>query len=211
MSYGQINARLRTTIPKSTFSFWFKDLVCSLSSREKIEHRIAANLRKGRLAALRNRQERKVRQSQRFQKTAAPLVRHISGERKAQMIALAMLYLAEGSKTARSSLMFGNSNPDIIRLFLRLLRKCYDLDESKFRVTIQCRSDQNIPLLTDFWGKVTHVSRGQFYAARIDPRSYGKVTRKQDYKGVCRIDYFSSEIDMELKYIAGTIEKKLVI
>lgn len=48
-------------------------------------------------------------------------------------IALAMLYLGEGGKKQRGSLMFGNSDPVIINLFLRYLRDCYNIDEKKFR------------------------------------------------------------------------------
>ena len=40
---------------------------------------------------------------------------------------------------------------------------------------------------------------------KIDVRTLGKPTKKQDYKGVCRVDYFSAEIFIELKEIADLI------
>ncbi|HLD21589.1 MAG TPA: hypothetical protein VJB65_01705 [Patescibacteria group bacterium] len=114
-------------------------------------------------------------------------------------IALAMLYLGEGTKCqGRCTITFGNSNPIIIRLFLALLRKCYPIDESKFRCTIQCRADQNIENLTHYWTSVTNIPLHQFYKSRIDKRTIGKITMKPKYNGVCRIDYFSSAIYLDL-------------
>jgi len=77
-------------------------------------------------------------------------------------IALAMLYLGEGSKNPkRGSLMFGNSDPLVMSLFLDLLKYCYEIDESKFRCTLQCRADQNIEELEDFWSRVTRIPLSQ--------------------------------------------------
>jgi hypothetical protein len=107
-------------------------------------------------------------------------------------LTLAVLYLGEGSKTRRGAMAFGNSNPEIIRLFLHLLRKTYVIDENRFRVTVQCRADQAIPALEKFWSNITHIPMSQFYKARVDKRTIGVPSRKRDYKGVCKIDYFSA-------------------
>jgi hypothetical protein len=127
-------------------------------------------------------------------------------QRDIAKIALAMLYLGEGSKCTKGSLMFGNSNPGIIRLFLNLLRSCYNIDEKKFRCTLQCRADQNIKKLEKFWSQTTGVPPNQFYQARIDKRTIGKPSKKPDYKGVCRIDYFSADIFNELLQIVKIIQ-----
>lgn len=46
---------------------------------------------------------------------------------------LAMLYWSEGSK-GRGMLKFANTDPRLMLLFITLLRRCYFLDERKFRV-----------------------------------------------------------------------------
>ena len=122
-------------------------------------------------------------------------------------IALAMLYLGEGSKN-QSSLVFGNSNPFVISLFLKLLRFCYPLNEQKFRCTVQCRADQNVKNLGMFWSKVTGISNQLFYKPQIDKRTIGLKTKKVDYQGVCRIDYFSADIFTELMQIIDLICRK---
>ena len=62
----------------------------------------------------------------------------------------------------------------------------------------QCRADQDIKKLEKFWSKITKIPPSQFYKARIDKRTIGKKTLKLEYKGVCRIDYFSADIFTEL-------------
>ena len=82
-----------------------------------------------------------------------------------------------------------------VRLFfLKLFKNCYNIDESKFRVRIQCRFDQNVDALVEFWHEVTKIKKEQFYPTYIDKRTQGKPTLKKDYKGVCTIQYFNTEI-----------------
>lgn len=120
-------------------------------------------------------------------------------------LSVAMLYLGEGAKTKSGYLSFGNADPFIINLFLDLFRYSFVLDEKKFRCTVQCRADQNVKKLEKFWSKLTKIPLAQFYKTRIDPRTIGKPTKKTEYKGVCKIDYFSSYIYKELKEIPKLI------
>lgn len=122
-------------------------------------------------------------------------------------IILGTLYLAEGSKGDRGGPTFGNSDPEIIALYLSLLRSSFDLDESKFRCTLQARDGQDIQSLEKFWGDITNIPKEQFYTARIDSRGKGQLLRKPDYKGVCRIDYLSTELLYEILAIGRIITK----
>lgn len=125
---------------------------------------------------------------------------------KTAKVALAMLYLGEGSKKIkRGSLTFGNSDPFIVDLLLNLIRKCYNINEKKFRCTVLCRADQNIDKLENFWHKITKIPKSQFYKTRIDPRTIGKPSRNLNYMGVCKIDYFSADIFLDLMYIPKII------
>jgi hypothetical protein len=105
----------------------------------------------------------------------------------------------------RGTLCLGNSNPDIIRLFLRLLRKCFPIDKKKFRCTVQHRADQDSKMLKLFWSEVTHIPLDQFYCYKPDERTISLTTKKVDYKGVCRIDYLSTAVYNEVQVIAGLL------
>lgn len=206
-TFLEIKKALGVNIPQSTLSYWLKNIPLSVKQKQRIDRVVLNNIKKGQLIALKiNRLKRQIYLNS--VEKRVNYLKELIHNRDVAKIALAMLYLGEGSKTQRGSLMFGNSDPQVIYLFLHLLRKCYDVDESKFRCTLQARADQNIKELERFWSVTTKISLKQFYKARIDPRTIGKISKKQDYKGVCRIDYFSADIFLELKAIIKLFQFK---
>ena len=206
-TYAEINRELKLSVPKSTFSYWFRDLLLPPVAVERIASVSSANLRRGQKIMLANKVKSREMRIKILHSRNKSLYQLFIKNIHAKKIALAILYLAEGSKTNRSSIMFGNSNPPTVKLFVSLLRSCFKIEESKFRATVQCRADQNTDELQRFWSRITAIPARQFYKAHIDKRSVGKPTQKPNYKGVCRIDYFSAAIDFELKCLANEIEK----
>lgn len=203
-TYPEIQKILRVYIPKSTLSCWCNSITLPDKYRQKFRRMILGNIKKSRLKALavirRKRQE--------YFRQLYVKNKYLIGKIKnydVAKIALALLYWAEGKKNSMGSLMFGNSDPEMINTFLTLLRKCYSIDQKKIRCTLQCRADQNIPKLELFWSKITGIPLKRFYKARVDPRTIGKPSKKKDYKGVCRIDYFCADIHNELRVIANLI------
>ena|ERR1700733_9382705 len=122
-------------IPKSTLSSWFgENLGVFLGSEKHLEHlariRPFANKMKTkiRLDGL-----EKVRIAMEKEVLTYPL-KMISFQKSL----LAMLYWTEGSKHEKvSGLKFTNTDPKLIDLFATLLRNCYKLDETKFRIFLQ--------------------------------------------------------------------------
>ncbi len=196
-SYGEIRALLDFQIPKSTLSGWLRGIILNEKQNKRIERLIIAGGKRGRLKSIETKKIKRKRNIETTRNRVKKLPFLINKNKDIAKIALAMLYLGEGSKRG-SSLTFGNSNPDVISLFLKLLRNVYELDEDKFRCTLQCRADQDVEKLQKFWQKITQIPNSQFYHAQIDPRTKTRKTIKKDYKGVCRIDYFSKEIFDEL-------------
>jgi len=203
-TYSEIRKIIGINIPKSTLSNWCGNIPLSLQQQQRVERLMMLGADKGRATALVVNKLRR----EKYIQTVRDRVSHLASKLKdknTSKIALAMLYLGEGSKKQLGSLMFGNSDPATVKLFLELLRYCYKIDENKFRCTLQCRADQNIKKLEKFWSDVSKIPPTQFYKARIDPRTIGKPSKKLDYKGVCRIDYFSGDIFMELKQIIAVV------
>jgi len=203
-TYLEINAVLKRDIPKSTLSFWFRNLELSNSSKKILEEKIEIKNKKSRKKAWKAIREKREAYLSSVKKNVLD-ISNLLQNIKVSKLALATLYLGEGSKTKKGALMFGNSNPEIIKLFLFLLRCCYEINENSFRCTVQCRADQNVKKLENFWFKVTKIPRNRFYKAQIDPRTIGKITKNVDYKGVCRIDYFSADVFNELCAISEVI------
>jgi hypothetical protein len=151
------------------------------------------NLAKARIIGAEAKRKKRLIQAEELQIGNRELFSPLFTNLAARKLLLVCLYWAEGGK-GRADLMFSNSDPLMIQTFLSVLRQCYDIDESKFRVTLQCRADSDVPTLEAFWSKITGIKRELFYKALIDPRTVGKPTLKADYKGVCRIAYFSAQI-----------------
>lgn len=209
-TYSEIQKELKKQIAKSTLSYWCRDIILPKKYQKRIQEIVLNNAKKGRNIAL---IVNKIKREKYIQSIASRNIHltKVFKNRDVAKIALAMLYLGEGSKYRRGSLMLGNSDPFIISLYMYLLRYCYNIDENKLRCTLQCRADQNIKKLEKFWSYITKIPLSQFYKARIDPRTIGKPSKKLDYKGVCRIDYFSSELRIEIKQISNIIYKGPIV
>lgn len=208
-TYTEIKNELGLDIPKSTISCWCSDIALQGEYREKIRNLNLSALDRARKAAIEVKRAIRIKEIEAICEDNIHLLEKIKDKDVAK-IALAMLYWGEGSKNRKvGAMMFGNSDPMMVSAFLFLLRNVYRVDESKFRCTLQCRADQDIKGLEKFWSNVTKVPLGQFYKARIDPRTIGKPSKKPNYKGVIRIDYFSAKVFAELLEIPRILYKGL--
>jgi hypothetical protein len=207
-TYTEIQDILNSPIPPSTLCTWFKRVAFSPQEQEGILLRGKERIRNGSVKASATRKLAKkyrleiIRQNNLY-------LRKVLRDRSVAKISLVMLYLCEGSKQQNASLCFGNSNSGIIQLFLHLFRQGYAIDEKKFRCTVQCRADQDTEQLISFWSTVTQIPKKQFYRSRIDKRTIGSPTKRVNYRGVCRIDYFSAAIYNELKIIGELLSEGL--
>lgn len=208
-TYNEIISKLRVVIPKGTLSSWCRDVPLPRKYETKLKKLNNEALTKARICSIEASKIARQKELEIIHSKNFPLIKTIKNKDVAK-IALAMLYLGEGRKDRkRGALLFGNSEPLVISLFLYLLRLVYDIDEKKFRCTVQCRADQDTKTLEKLWSEVTKIPLNQFYKTRIDPRTIGKPTKKLDYKGVCCIDYFSSKVFAELLELPNVIKKGL--
>lgn len=208
LTYALIQKHLAIKIPKSTLSSWFKNVI--LSNAAKSENKKLSNLatEKSRLLAVKS--NKIIRQKYLGSLTEKyKYLRNNIKSRDTALIALSMIYLGEGGKSKKGSISIGNSDPNVIKLFLYLLEICFNIDRNKFRCTVQCRADQDIIKLEKFWSQTTGIPFSQFYKTRIDPRTIGKPSKKIDYKGVCCLDYFSAEIFNSIMAIISIVTKGL--
>lgn len=202
-TFGEISKELGT--PKGTLSGWLKNTTLLPSALRRLDAEKTSRNQASRTIAVASNKRRRTAYLDGLEMTNAHLAVELANPNVAK-ITLAALYLCEGTKN-RAAITFGNSDPRIIALFLRLLRQCYPLKESKFRCTVQCRADQDVPSLERFWSETTAIHPSRFYQARIDPRSKGKTSKKPEYKGVCRIDYLSANVFNDVTAVANAITK----
>jgi hypothetical protein len=90
---------------------------------------------------------------------------------EAFLTAGAALYAGEGSKTD-GMVTFSNSDPRMMRLFCRWLRRFFDIDESRLRLRLYLHDGLDLDAATAFWCDVTDIPAsqvGKAYRAVPDP------------------------------------------
>lgn len=208
-TYGEIRKLLQLNIPKSTLSWWCKDVVLPLNYSKRIAKLNLNNLNKARLIAHEINKVKREEFLEKLDKLNLPVSKEIENLLTSK-IALAMLCLGEASKyNSKTSFYLGSSDPRIIVVFLELLKKCFDFDLEKVRCTIQCRADQNVKELEEYWMDVTRIPKRLFYKTRKDPRTVGKHTKKISYKGVLRVNYLDTRVQLELESLSKLVYNQL--
>lgn len=208
-TYSEIRRILGIQVPQATLSYWLSDIVLHKKHKKRIAAINSRNLADGRKIRLKQRKALKKRDFCALKDEFCEPIRTLTIQQR--KLLLAILYLGEGGKLPRSraGVMLGNSDPKVIKIFLNLMRSAYPINESKFRCTIQCRADQNVENLEKFWSKVARVPRRNFLKAQIDKRTIGRPTRKKEYLGVLRIDYYSANIFHEIMSLADILSEGL--
>ena len=206
-TYKEIRDYLNTKIPKSTLSVWCRSISLSSQDIDRINRLNLMNLAKARSVAMAANKIKRENFFKEIEKVNIPISKKINNVEVAK-IALSMLCLGEASKynvLTRSAFHLGSSDPRIIIIFLALLNRCFNFDLEKIRCTVQCRADQNTEALENYWMSLTGIPKRLFYKAQIDQRTKGKPTKKMDYRGVLRVDYFDSKVQLELESLSHLI------
>lgn len=190
-TYAQIQKKY--PVPKSTLSYWF-----SRAGKKQDRTRQLDHLRLARIASIKS----KNRQKELRIKEAGAAARHVATrvpilQKAVGKALLAMLYWTEGGKTD-GSMKFTNTDPELVSLFLSLLRENYDIDESRLRVGLLVHYYHNRNQTRQFWSKKLHIPAKQFWKIYLKPRSGKKKGYKRNYYGICNLHYSSSAIQREL-------------
>src|SRR5438128_327503 len=131
-TYPEIADRLGGNIPQATLSNWLADIDLTTEQRARIKRLEVEGARKAQpFGALWNRVQKQKR-IQAAKDEATPAVKRLSLNMDALRLMAAALYVGEGSKR-NDAFSFCNSDPNVIRGWMSLLRRSFDLDESKFR------------------------------------------------------------------------------
>lgn len=188
-------------IAKSTLSHWFRDVQLSAQSRERLRKRANRSLFAARKEAVKWHNNQREERIATALEDAVTTLKKIKTENKEIMeLALAMLYLGEGSKTNSQTCM-GNSNPRILKFFIQSIHAIYHVPITAFRCNLHLRADQNPDQLKRYWARVLELPVTNFGKPLIDHRTVGRPTYSH-YKGVCTISCGRVAIQRKLMYIA---------
>lgn len=204
-SYSEVGKHLG--VPKSTISTWFgKTLKRPIDKRTRRKH--FDRIHKLASIALKKKWERKRKEEARLikMKIEKELASYPLENMSVYKSLLAMLYWAEGDK---AKLKFANTDPNLAKLYLTLLRKCYNIDETKLKIGLYVHYYHSIKKVKNFWSKVLNVSLVQFNKIYIKKRSKTKRFRK-NFAGICFIYYGDSNIRKELLELGSALQKIII-
>jgi hypothetical protein len=168
MSYLEIQKLLGT--PKSTLSSWLRNVQISDTALMRIN-------KKGRQLAIealikRNQAQthKAIQRSTTIQKTSSKEIGLIT--HRELLLLGASLYWAEGYKRpivnngktrTYHPVSLSNSDPLLIKLFLKFLREVCKVEDSKISANIRIFEHQNASQLLQFWHKTTKIPLGKFH------------------------------------------------
>jgi hypothetical protein len=154
-------------VSKSSVSVWIRDVEFDEATRAA---RAGANRRRGaRRRGPNQLQQRKQAEIVRLIADGAGWIGDLTD--RDLLIAGTALYAGEGAKTD-GSVLFANSDPRMVALFLRFLRQFFDVDESRLRLRLYLHAGLDIDRATNFWSGLTAIPPQQFqkpYRAIPDP------------------------------------------
>ena len=206
LSLGEISCKM--ALPKNTISGWVQDAELSQEQKLRLKTKEIISIYKARKLATKACKKKASDKRSKILTESTKYSKLPYHDENIGRIVCAILYLCEGSKhPATDFVSFGNSDPGLIKLFLRLLRNNFDIDESKFRCRVMHRADQNPYELMAFWSEATNIPLTKFYRSYFDKRTKNKPTQKLGYKGVCAVYYLNSLLQYRLQSIGEEIIK----
>jgi len=131
------------------------------------------------------------------------LKKNLNREEEKLKIAGIMLYWAEGYKNLRERDRGGvvdlsNSEPEIIKIFLKFLRKICGVDENRLRVFLYCYANQNVDSLKKYWHKITGIPLKQFSKPYVRKDFLPEKEGKMKY-GLVHIRYSDKKLFSQIK------------
>ncbi|MEV5953614.1 hypothetical protein AB0M11_07525 [Streptomyces sp. NPDC051987] len=189
-TYDQIQVELGCS--KSSISLWVRDL--PRPERKRTTEEASAIARRGWEAALHRREEER-----RHTKEAACRAIGELTDREVFLAGVA-LYWAEGAKdkpySRRERLHFINSDPNVIRFFLRWL-DTLGVERERLRFRVSIHESANVTEAEEFWADLAGVRPSAFQKATLkkhNPKTSRKNT-SETYRG-CLVIYVLRSADL---------------
>jgi hypothetical protein len=161
---------------KGTLSLWFKDLKLSEKSRRLLEKNNKLAHDRGLFINNSNRNTRIKIENLKAYNMGKECINSIS-EKELLLIGSA-LYWGEGSKSERTTstpLDFSNSDPKMVSVYMKFIRKILKIPEEKIRAGIHLYPSTNVEEARRFWSRITNLPVDRFFIVnQVSTASKGK-------------------------------------
>jgi transcriptional regulator with XRE-family HTH domain len=186
-SFREIGEKLK--ISKSTASVWTRDVELGIKAKNRIEN-LGIIGRKKAIITIRNKQKEELFKISKN----CTVLRSGKYNKDDYKLFLSLLYWGEGGKS-RNSFKFINSDSEMIKVFLFLLRKSFLIDEDRFSVCVHLHEYHNRKEMIKFWSKISGIGENKFY---VYNKPHTGVNKKLGYKGCLSVYYGDAKIFKEI-------------
>ncbi|MEK9135282.1 MAG: hypothetical protein AAB451_03225 [Patescibacteria group bacterium] len=212
-SYGEILKKLNLT-SKGTLSYWFKGLKLSAAAQKLLEGKIRLARQRGLFKNNRRRTEAIQIENKKVRQIATGEIKPLS--QYELLLVGAALYWAEGynrqDKFPSPFISFGNSNPDMVVLFINFLIEIMKIPEEKLRPIVQVHHNIEPKSAIDFWAKTCNISKERFRVTYQTSRaSKGKRHFNSLPYGTLKLNVPGRQNFFKIKgWIDGLIKQSLI-
>lgn len=166
-SYREISSSLG--IPKSTLSSWFSNVQLS----EKVRNTINAKGREKSIRLLLDRNKKQtelaVKRNYDIRKKYARDIGQVS-DRELLLTGVALywaeghkkLFIKNGREITSHPVSLTNSDPALIKVFLRFIREICNVEESRIKASIRMFEHQNEGHVFNYWHSITGIKKENF-------------------------------------------------
>ena len=202
MSFNEIHRV--TGVSKSTLSLWLRKLPLGESAKARLrELRIDGNRKAGIVLS----EKRKIREADAVKDARDTLDAIPPASKQQKKLMCALIYYCEGAKSIKHGMTFTNSDPELMRTFLSLLRSSFPLDETRFRAHAHLHSYHNEKVQKSFWSKTMNIPEKNFIKSFMKKES--GINIKEGYQGCITIRYHDAALGRELLEIARQFFRKV--
>jgi transcriptional regulator with XRE-family HTH domain len=198
MSYSQIKEKLG--VSKSTLSGWLYNMPLS---EKRIRELQADNPVRIERYINTMRAKREVRLKEVYKKASKDIGKF---SKRDLFLAGIFLYWGEGTKAQNSLVALTNTNPAMIKFFIKWL-ELFDVKRKDLKIKLHLYSDMDIKQSLDFWSKELNIPISQFYKSYVKKNSLKYISYKNGFgKGTCSVIFGSRDlweyITIGIKYIS---------
>ena len=183
-------------VAKSSVSLWVRNVPLD----DKARNRLLTKIKSGQLISAENKRRRTRQILDNHYGSALEALERKKLDRLTIQLACSLIYHCEGSKDIHYGASFTNSDPDLIKTFLYLLRFGFDIDEEKLRACVHLHEYHNLKKQINFWSKITNIPKKQFIKPYLKPNTGKRI--KENYQGCISIRYHNVDISRRLLMIA---------
>lgn len=197
-SLKEVSEQMR--ISKSTASVWLKNTRISFKGIQRIKK--ISDI--GRQKSIITNRKRRLKAYEEMSLNTVD-IKKISKkfDKKYYKIFLALLYWGEGAKTGRQ-LVFMNSDKELIRVYLFLLRNSFAIKEEKLKLYLHLHDYHNREALVEYWSKITSVDKNNI---KVYIKNNTGLRKKMDYNGCVSVRYYNSLILDEVLLIIKRFQR----